>query len=64
MRKTFEQIDGEGRIIVGEYIQDILEGPVDKFQKHFDMARRLKRFCDEHGIGCLFYFYHHLDDTL
>ncbi|KAL8956069.1 MAG: hypothetical protein Q9193_006298, partial [Seirophora villosa] len=63
MRKTFEQIDGEGRIIVGGYIQDILEGPLDKFQKHFDMARRLKRFCDEHGVGCLFYFYQHLDDT-
>ncbi|KAI4190177.1 MAG: hypothetical protein LQ348_003698 [Seirophora lacunosa] len=63
MRKTFEQIDDEGRVVIGGYIQDILEGSFDRFQKQFDMARRLKRFCEEHGIGCLFYFHHHLDDT-
>lgn len=62
METAIEKIDSDRKSVIGGEVISTLQGPYERFHKDLEMARKLRRFCDQHGVGALFYLFERLDD--
>ncbi|KAL9007287.1 MAG: hypothetical protein Q9173_007386 [Seirophora scorigena] len=64
MGAEFDKLDSEGKKFVGVWIQDILKGTHDEFQRGVDLALRLSSLCNQHGPASILYLWGQLTDSL